>query len=41
MIKILKRRIINLSFVKNGYFAVQGEAEEKSVSSVKSFEDIL
>ena len=29
------------SFVKNGYFVVQGEAEEESIFSVKSFEDIL
>ena len=29
------------SFVKNGYFEVQGEAEEESIFSVKSFEDIL
>ena len=29
------------SFVKNGYFVVQGEAEEESIFSVKSFEDML
>ena len=29
------------SFVKNGYFIVQGEAEEESIFSTKSFEDIL
>ena len=29
------------SFVKNGYFVVQGEEEEESIFSVKSFEDML
>ena len=29
------------SFVKNGYFVVQGKAEEEPIFSVKSFEDIL
>ena len=30
-----------VNFAKNGYFVVQGEAEEKSIFSVKLFEDIL
>ena len=29
------------SFVKNGYFVVQWEAEEESIFSAKSLEDIL
>ena len=29
------------SFVKNGYFVVQGEAEEESIFSAKSLQDIL